>query len=795
MTVRMRAFAIIVAAAVFLVLGSPVFAQSLSSGGSTLVFTSLTGGQYGISVTSSETGAVKAVSNQPVGIYVCSTCTDESTDVSPALLSYTSQPVQNNANQVTATATYTSPNGSVFLFTDAYTTTPRGFSMARNVQVTTANSADTGFFTEFHMKFGVQAPVSSYHIFAPAIWYDKNTHASPGAIGTGLTGSNNWFYWNEVRSGMPLVMLQDDASGTALTLVHTAPTPSTDVSEAGASQWETDAGAQYGSLGIEKLPPTGNQQYQTVTAGFVYPANEGDVNYVGGSMNPWVRRTHPVATSTMHSYTIEIRLQVSQASGATSAFAVAMKDAWQTFYPVFVPPIATSINTDTVYQDGINLAETLTAERDGAWGLPFVAYLFNGSYNPTKQISMQMGFTGQQLPLGYELLRYGNVNANQSDQTAGTNIINWWVNNSQQSSGMPNAWYDPGTQMWRNNDCSTPTFLRQVTEGMDGLLRAAQMQNLNGHQQVPWEKFVNSFGEWLVNTQNSDGSFYRAFNTDGSVYTNTDPSCDLNAMGTSKFTTTLAIPFLLDLYWASGQQQFLTAAVSAGDWAYTNIYETGYYVGVVDSPPNVQDRESGRKALTAFLALYDATGDQKWLNAANAAADYFETWMYAQTFPLVNAQMPYIASQEQGFSIIGTGGSAADISLTWAAYDMFRMHLYSDDASKDRLAAAEFFEQNSKLTTQLDSSSYGYAYPGFVGEANDFSSFFDYSTESNPNEPSSTKWLPWMTEAEVEPLQKLLQYFNYTSISSIVANTSPSELQMENSHAHLVKVNWTPPTN
>jgi len=41
----------------------------------------------------------------------------------------------------------------------------------------------------------------------------------------------------------------------------------------------------------------------------------------------------------------------------------------------------------------------------------------------------------------------------------------------------------------------------------------------------------------------------------------------------------------------------------------------------------VVDKEAGAVSLDAYLALYEATGDERWLRRAVAVADYAETWI------------------------------------------------------------------------------------------------------------------------------------------------------------------------
>ncbi len=45
-------------------------------------------------------------------------------------------------------------------------------------------------------------------------------------------------------------------------------------------------------------------------------------------------------------------------------------------------------------------------------------------------------------------------------------------------------------------------------------------------------------------------------------------------------------------------------------------------------------KEAGVIALDAFLALWDITGKQQWLDAAVQAGDFTETWAYCWNIPI-----------------------------------------------------------------------------------------------------------------------------------------------------------------
>lgn len=753
-------------------------AQSISSGTATLSFASQGSGRYGILLSDNARGAATASSDQPARIFVCGPCADESTDQTALSAPY-STIKEGNERSILAVATVSSPNGSAFEISDLFRSIDHGFSLSRTVRVVRAGSADVGFNSQFTLGFSAPKPLSTYHLLAPGIWYDKNANVIPGAFGTNL--ANDYFYWRETRSGLPFIMLQDDTTGTAISLAHLANTPDTaprSNANESSQAWIVDPSVQYGSIGAQQVPAT--------ALGFIYPADEGDGNYVGNRSTRWVRRSHPVQQGFTHSYTLALHMSDATNNTGSADFAKALKHTWRYFYTLFNPAIV-PVPAEAVYNDGIALLSHYSANRNGAQGLPFSSVLPTGDV-PASQISYQMGFVGEQLPIGYQLLREGFSSGNKDLLNQGFATVDFWAHRASSASGLPLTWYNVTSPTFRDDNCSFPIFLRTASDGMEGALSAAQLLRQRRTPQPAWEHFVTAYGEWLVTHQNADGSFYRAFNPDGSVFDNAATGCDRNGFGTSKFNTTHPVRFLVDLYFASGDTRYLKAAKAAGEYAYIHTTEANAYVGGTPDNGNTVDKEAGAEALHAFLALYDATGNRKWLRAAEAAADFVETWMYAWTFPLAGASPAYAYAGTRGSSLIATGQSGADIFLAFEAYNFYRLHLFRDNADDHYLNVAQFLVNNTKLTTQVTGISqqqFGYTYDGLVGEATDFS-FLRYLGGN-----STTSWLPWLTEAEIEPLEQLAQAFGSPSITAIEQQPLQKRLrENESTHPAPGSIGW-----
>ena len=795
-------------------------AQSLTSGHNTLTFPS-----GGVDIHSTTGTMLDGTVAFPVHLYVCQgtavnssaptgTCpaaneNSEPTAANTVLAAYSSV-VQNSSTQVTATATLTTANGSAYSVSDVYV--PSGtnmFTVTRTISVTSAGTgADTGFNSQFFLGFsGTPQDISVYHFMAPAMLYDQNQSAPAGAIATSLSNTNtNWFYWRETRAGMPMVMMQDPGTGSVLAVGRLgAPGNHGPIISSGANElsgnWIVDPSVQYGSVGIYKAAVAG-QPAPRPTVGMMYPAAEGDVTYLAGGNNEWSWRSHPVYVGFSAAYVVTFGLEQYTTGGTgsdISDFPTALGATYHAYYNFLSPPIAAD-HSAPVFQAGINLAKTLYTTNQGNGngkmypGLPFVENV-DGT---VAKFSYKMGYDGTHLPLGFQLLRDGVLNADSAAKADGLAMLNFWATQdpiimATHGDNLPMTWFEPNrSTQWSNVNCTSggrPVAIREVSDGMEKMVESAIYARTHSAVggQTMWESFATQYATWLLNHQDTSGtptkgSFMRAYNP----ATGTACAGGGTLDATSLNNTTFPIRFLVEMWFATNNASYLTAARAAGAYAWTNIYQPMVFTGGIIARNN-EDRESGAQALHAALALYDAeyyenpnsAATAQWLKAAQIAGNYVETYQYVVNMAITdttsnNAFAAYVYAGTRATSISGVGGSTGDIYLSNEAFDFFRLHLLGDDANHHYLKMAEELEYNTMLTTQLAAhgQNFGYEYDGFVTEA---------VTLANLNFTTGTPlpWLTWVTNVELDSQQRLEDAFGNASIVTL-AGENLTTLQTKN---------------
>lgn len=741
----------------------PTAAQAVRSGQVDLTFPLLQGGR-GIALARADSGRVIAAWAAPAGLLVCGPCVDE-TAAQPIVTSRYGSVTPQPDGSVVAQARVSSPGGSSFAFVDRYRAAPQpnAFLVDRTVTVTAAQPSDQGFNSKFALGFVDPLPLVAYHILAPSIWYDHNANAGPNGFGADY--GNGRFSWRETRSALPFVMLQEPDFGVALTLAHMGAAPSTGIDET-TPAWVVDSSVQNGALGIQKEPRS--------SLTFIYPTQEVGAGSAATTGGTWVRRSHPVRTGFGHSYSLMFGVEAGLDASGAASFPVALRHAWRRHFEAFAPEIGSEPEA-RVFSDGIALLKSVSQNRGGAQGTPFTI-MVDGS---GERDSYQMGYTGQQIPAGFQLFRQGVLHGDSDALVKGQAMLDFWAYKAGQASGLPLTWYGVSPPGFINSACKNPLYMRSLTDGMEAMAEAAIFARQHGMAQPAWESFAQAFGDWLASHQNADGSFYRAFNPDGTVYLNTDASCTPGASGDSKLNTADPVRFLVELYIGTGQQRYLAAALAAGNVALGAIYGPSQYVGGTTDQPARIDKEGGGEAIHAALALFDATFDPKWLAAARQAADFAETWAYAFPFAINDPAPAFARTGPLGFSLVATGSTASDIGLSVEAYDFYRLYLFSGRADTHYLRFARFLQNDTKFTTQIGDTDqrYGYAANGLVGEATTLA-FLAYAPSK-----SSRSWLTWLTNAEIDPLQRLEDAFGSLSIAVDEQQTT-AQLDAENRHIY-----------
>ncbi|NLI60598.1 MAG: hypothetical protein GX375_04105 [Clostridiales bacterium] len=664
--------------------------------------------------------------------------------------------------RITAKGVLKSPTGSELAFTDIYESIDSDFKVSRTVTVL-KNVDDLGFASKIAFVMAASDNVRDYNCFAPANWYRQNEFTAPHVMGYDL--DCEYFWRNEVNYTLPLFAAQNKESGEMVMLSRWAADIGMRDHNFVKSEHIVDPKFTIGSIGISR-PESKTLNYlyygyplrkeidtvrDGLTIDYVYPGTDGEmprnrrynVDYNMDTKN-MTRTFHPIDEGFSHNYAIAVNF------GQYNDFYSMMRDAWRTVYARLREPVY-EVDHELHYRNNMESLTKLTKQYGDSWGMPFSCQL---PQMDISSISFQFGFVGQQPGIGYQLIRYGDMENRPESYEKGINIIDFWVRTAMTDIGAPNVCYNPTIEGFE----PMPFWTRMIADGLENILDAYVYMKKKGEERPEWLEFCRKAADWLVRIQNEDGSYYRAYNTD-------DGSMRMD----SKANTISVVRFLIQFHLVTGDEKYKEAALRAGEWAYDNTYKNMEYRGSTCDNADIIDNESGIYAMFGFLALYDLTEDEKWLEALIGAADYTETWTYVWSFPIEVPwpNHPFTKNSFSGQSPVTIGGGGGDMYMAACAYIYYRLYVITgDDHYRDY---AEFIHNNTRQANDVD-GSFGYALPGLSHEG---ARFADQVLTGHFH------WLPWVTYVEIDPVSRLYDTFGSYDIAG-AEKLSPEERAARN---------------
>lgn len=694
---------------------------------------------HGISI--SHSGQEVFVQSSPIHITICPPGTATENDLSNGY-----QSVEEEKGTAKGRSQVHTPDGFVFDIEDCYETRDSAFVLHRRVKVVQTGRNGYGFATGFSLQERGAAPTAKNHeYFIPSILYRNTSEMYPHSIAADLNVKK--MYVKETRTGIPMAMFRNTDTGYQLSLLH-HPDIETAGCPDGGMPGIIDNGIRFGAIGYS-FPPI-------LSVDFRFPCAEGPRTYEAyrnTPSSPWVKRYHRLQESAVQEYTLYILpdLQPTYNAAMTNAYAKAFN---------LTAPHIVSIDMDSIYAHNLHIFRTEyrqygTATVQAA-GLPWSLDLPDGTNQ--EGVSFQMGFVGQQIAVGYHLLRYGLENNDPETVRKGQTIVNFWASPTIMDTYFPTVWWDPSDNATAGRRREYPCFLRCMTDGMEGLLDACRIAEAYGIPHTEWEAALRKTGEHFLEKQETDGAFRRAYRTNGEVET----GGDRNTQGMSKLNTPVPIRFLAKMYEHTQDERYKRSALKAAEFAYHELYlKSGKYVGGTPDNPNTVDKEAAIFAFYGFNAAYELSGDKKFLQAAEHAALCAMSWVYCYDFPVPNRNEneqknnPFGKGGTSGFSIISTGHSGADNFIAYLYYEMYKLYIRTGKPIYKQMAL--FLQNNTKSCTDFDGRMH-YKYRAFMPEATNIADMAFRSVN---------RWLPWSGIANIEPIVQMEDAFGENDIRRI----------------------------
>ena len=693
-------------------------------------------------------------------------------DVSDLAAGYGS--VQKDRGVVVAKATVKGEGAASFSVEDRWTIMGDVLSLDRKVRVTAAEDK-AGFYSAIRLSTAPAISWSDADYFAPGLLYGDPTYDGDTSPGGELNYRAKRFSLREDLLSAPLFAL-NFRDGRWAAVMDLAPRGDTtwEESSAPANKPVIDERIQFGALGAHEAPNGG------VEFGFWFPGTTSEFPRVMQSKPVSVerRRYHPVKAGFSHRYRVGFRF------GQGDSFLGMERDAWRWAWET-QKPAAMHLDLEVVRRALTDHLDDHVLTVDGVAGVPFLFDAVTGnpgsyrnwsryrdSFPIPPQRPANMPVTAHELnpeksaelaawarPLGI------NVDPNANELEQWPKVIMGFVSKGVEVADqlLIEADRDPGPRgqrMRKDGLAIIDTYIKLVpmsppagegfnlwtgkadswagdtmtlrgpSEGMRTLLSAYRREKLKGREHPGWLLWSRQFGDWLLTQQREDGSFPRSWHGGtGEV---------LEVSGTSSYNP---VPMLVELSQQTGEKKYLEAGIRAAEYVWQNYGSHGVFVGGATDNPNITDKEAGMLSLEAFLDLYDATKEAKWLNRAIAAGNYAESYIWIWNVPMPLGAIDADLNWKRGVPTVGVQGITAraaggvDEYLDWAVPAYARLYKLTND--EHYLSVARILLLDTKSMMALPGRTYDLKGPGWQQEHWSMSSTRGFGTHRS--------WLPWVS--------------------------------------------------
>jgi hypothetical protein len=610
-----------------------------------------------------------------------------------------------------------------------------GAVLAVHRKVDVVGNAAGGFDSAITLQAPPSVGWSDVSYMAPGALYGDPTYNGDGSPGGTLNYAAHHFFMREDILPAPLFALSFH-NGTSVAILDPSPRGDSTFEETKLTQAVMiDTRFQFGALGAWQ------RDNSPIEFGFWFP---GTINgaYMGGppdAKERTVRRYHPIAEGVTHTYEVSFRF------GKDESFREMTHNTWRWAWDTLKPPVY-YIDVEQMRRVLTDHLESQAATIDGRTAIPFVMSTVTDKLQWNWTMAA-MGFVGKNIECADQLLREGDrdhTERGQKMRQTGLAVIASMIHALPtvplQATGYDLATGKPHDHIW------LAPWLRNATEDMRVLMRAYRRERALGREHPEWFNWVKSYVDWLIQQQREDGSFPRRWKA-GS-----------NEVAEPTGTTSYApVPLLVMMSQETGDPKYKQSAVRAAEYIWANWGSNGLYVGGASDNPNNTDKEAGMLSMEAFLSLYDSTKEAKWLERAEAAADFAESWIWIWNLPMPldadDAQLYY----KKGVPTVGIQGitarvaGSADEYLDWAVPSYAKLYNLTKD--EHYLDVARVLLHDTKSMVALPGRQYDMKGIGWQQEG----------WRMGPGGPGRGVgghrfWLPWITSNHLYGINGLEEY-------------------------------------
>jgi hypothetical protein len=247
--------------------------------------------------------------------------------------------------------------------------------------------------------------------------------------------------------------------------------------------------------------------------------------------------------------------------------------------------------------------------RGFTWGLAWK----ENQWVQKREAPYEIGWVGQNASLANSLLHHYLKTNDAEALRKGISVLDCWAEYAPLPNGLFRCRFDyiidkPREQSEAQDACNLSTAANQYFE-------AASLAERCGIERPQYREIALGICNFAVQAQQDNGKFAKCWNNEGEVI---DPEGTIGAF--------LIVP-LLEAHRQTGDPNYLLAAQKGYSYYIEEFYRNGFSTaGALDT--YCIDKESSIPLIQGGLALYEATGEYRFLECAEDASWYAATWQW-----------------------------------------------------------------------------------------------------------------------------------------------------------------------
>ena len=210
-------------------------------------------------------------------------------------------------------------------------------------------------------------------------------------------------------------------------------------------------------------------------------------------------------------------------------------------------------------------------------------------------------------------------------------MVEFYVNHCTASSGF--AWTKFDLRTMEPVSDFDGNYVLPMTQALYDVFMAYKDFRRRGINKPAWLESTRKFADFLVRVQNSDGSWYHAYDMDGNEADapNLDKVRPQIKDASRKTGAEVPLCFLsrLVMYLESiglNADDYRKSALECAEYVLKNIIRFEMYLGGDPEYPSAPDKDAARYTLMGLYNVYKMSGDRKYLDGAVTAAKLFVVW-------------------------------------------------------------------------------------------------------------------------------------------------------------------------